>query len=75
MEHQRLAPLHPMWHPLVSYLYGMPHLISYYDFELKSERRDAVIIKKILKTIWEKGKEKLSGKSCKKGGEIFNKSC
>ena len=50
-------------------------MVSYYDFRLKLERRDVKIIKKILKKIWKKGKEKLSGKSCKKGGEIFGKGC
>ena len=72
---QRLAPLHPMWRPLVPYLYGAPQMVSCYDFELKLEIRDMDIIEKILKKIWEKDKEKLSGKSCKKGGEIFNKCC
>ena len=53
----------------------MSHMANYYDFGLKLERRDMKIIKKILKKIWEKDKRKLSGKSCKKGGEKFSKSC
>ena len=41
----------------------------------KLDIRDVEIIKKIMKKIHEKGKRKLSGKSCKKGGEKFSKSC
>ena len=34
-----------------------------------------VNIEKIIEKFWEKRKENLSGKSWKKGGEIFNKCC
>ena len=50
-------------------------MASYYDFRLKLEIRDVKIIEIILEKIWEKSKGKLSGKSCKKGGEKFSKSC
>ena len=46
-------------------------MATYYDFGLKPESRDVEIIKKKLIKIWEKDKRKLSGKSCKKDGEIF----
>ena len=46
-------------------------MATYYDFELKLESLDMEIIRQILKKFWEKDKKKLSGKSCKKGGEIF----
>ena len=75
LEHQELAPLHLMWRPLVRYIFRTSHMAKCYDFVLKLERRYVKIIRKNLEKIWEKDKEKLSGKSCKKGGEIFSKCC
>ena len=66
MEHQRLAPLLPMWHPLVPYLYGMTHLVSCYDFGLKLGIKDVEIIKKNLKKS-DKKQEKIEWQKLQEG--------